>query len=614
MLQPIDDLAVELLLDGDMRHGRGRRGTVPVLLARREPDHVAGMDLLDRAALPLDPAAAGRDDEGLAQRVGVPRRPGPGLERDAGTGRTAGACAWNSGSMRTVPVNQSAGPLRDGCDPILLISIFPPVSCSRVRRRGQCRGRTPSARRTPTGGVQSAVPPARRSPLVGKEPGDLVARPAARTHQDDGHPCYGLAHVALRGPFEAIRGALQGVPQSRVSLLSRGSIKGQSSGEGRERSSKRLVRSCWVMGRISSTAGCDPGILGRSETDQRYLAAGTLPCEGPCPCPSCSGLPPDRQPGRSPVRASDDSNPPPGTRGNPDNIPFIGTRDPKGNPVRLARATGHVSNYAEAKVPAVHLARPPGDGQWRACHHPRSVVRGRRPEILEFYRDQIYGHVPANAPKVSWEVSQAEAGEREGTAIVKRAVGRIGDKPDGPRMNMTIHLPAKATGPVPLLLSITFGMRPARPVPARRAATEKSRTKEWHAAGRHRFPGRSPAQGWGFASLNYTEIQPDRADRWTEGVIGHTLKDGRTRPCDDEWGTIGALGLGISRAIDYLETDRAVNAKKIAITGALRLGKTVLWAAAQDQRVAAVFSAVSGEMGAALILCDWGETLDDMVQ
>jgi hypothetical protein len=93
VFQPIDDLAVELFLDGDMRHARGRRGAVPVLLARREPDHVAGMDFLDRAALPLDPAAAGRDDQGLPERMGVPRRPGPGLERDAGTGRTCRG--WN---------------------------------------------------------------------------------------------------------------------------------------------------------------------------------------------------------------------------------------------------------------------------------------------------------------------------------------------------------------------------------------------------------------------------------------------------------------------------------------------------------------------------------------
>ena len=123
VLQPIDDLAVELFLDGGMRHGRGRSGTVPMLLARREPDHVAGMDFLDRAALPLDPAATGRDDQGLPQRVGVPRRPAPGSNVTLAPAARAGACTWNSGSMRTVPVNQSAGPLLEGCEPLLLISM-----------------------------------------------------------------------------------------------------------------------------------------------------------------------------------------------------------------------------------------------------------------------------------------------------------------------------------------------------------------------------------------------------------------------------------------------------------------------------------------------------------
>ena len=87
LFQPIDHLTVELLLDGDMRHGRGRRGPVPMPHAWREPDHVTRTNLLDRAAFLLDPAAAGRDDEGLPQRVGMPRRPGAGFERDAGTGR-----------------------------------------------------------------------------------------------------------------------------------------------------------------------------------------------------------------------------------------------------------------------------------------------------------------------------------------------------------------------------------------------------------------------------------------------------------------------------------------------------------------------------------------------
>src|SRR5439155_12953067 len=88
LLQPVDRLAAKLLLDGDVRHRRGWRGAVPVLLTRLEPDHVAGADLLDRAALTLHPAATGAHDQSLAQRMRVPRRARARLERDAGA-----ACA-----------------------------------------------------------------------------------------------------------------------------------------------------------------------------------------------------------------------------------------------------------------------------------------------------------------------------------------------------------------------------------------------------------------------------------------------------------------------------------------------------------------------------------------
>src|SRR3954468_20482789 len=85
VFHPLDHLAVERLLDGDVRHGRGRRGAVPVLLARREPDHVARPDLLDWASPALRQAAASGHNQCLAERMGVPRRSGAGLERDAGT-------------------------------------------------------------------------------------------------------------------------------------------------------------------------------------------------------------------------------------------------------------------------------------------------------------------------------------------------------------------------------------------------------------------------------------------------------------------------------------------------------------------------------------------------
>ena len=84
LFHPIDNLAVELFLNGDVRHGRRRRGAVPVLFAGREPDHITRPDLLDRAAFALGPAAAGRHDESLAKRMLVPGCPGARLEGDAG--------------------------------------------------------------------------------------------------------------------------------------------------------------------------------------------------------------------------------------------------------------------------------------------------------------------------------------------------------------------------------------------------------------------------------------------------------------------------------------------------------------------------------------------------
>jgi hypothetical protein len=208
---------------------------------------------------------------------------------------------------------------------------------------------------------------------------------------------------------------------------------------------------------------------------------------------------------------------------------------------------------------------------------------------------------------------------------MRRVGAQMGDKPDGPKFTITMHLPAKLSKPVPVLLSITFGF----PAGARGQASAKKgqpavATGKNESAKAESAKGRGPGgfdplgevldRGWAYVSLNYSEIQPDRADRWTEGVIGLTLKPGQARPAPDEWGTISAWAWGISRAIDYLESDKAVDTKRIAITGASRLGKTVLWAAAQDERVAAVFSVVSGEMGASLIRRDWGETLDDMAQ
>jgi hypothetical protein len=306
---------------------------------------------------------------------------------------------------------------------------------------------------------------------------------------------------------------------------------------------------------------------------------------------------------RPPAEPPDDPKPPaPGTRGNPDNVPYIGKADPKGNPVRLAKATGHVSNYTEARVKPYTLPDPLVTFDGRRVTTAEVWAEERRPEILKFYRTEIYGRIPDNAPKVTWEVTETDSAARNGTAVLRRVVGRMSDRPDGPRLTLTVLSPAKADKPVPVLLSLTFG-----------SGVGKGKAPP-KAAGAFDPVAEVLGRGWAYASVGYTDIQPDWADRWTEGVIGLTLKPGQARPAPDEWGTISAWAWGVSRCLDYFETDKSVDARRVAITGASRLGKTVLWAAAQDERAAAVFAVVPGEMGASLIRRDWGETLDDMAQ
>jgi hypothetical protein len=307
--------------------------------------------------------------------------------------------------------------------------------------------------------------------------------------------------------------------------------------------------------------------------------------------------------------------------------------DAQGNPLRRATKTGHVSNYDEAKVGSYTLPDPLVLANGKPVRDADTWFKQRRPEILKLYETEIYGRVPANAPKVTWEVTTTDTNALDGTAVMKRVAGHIGDRPDGPRMNVTMYTPAKATGPVPIILCISFGFGAGGPRGNRGAgagaagagAAAAPGATNAPAPGRGALGGRGGggfgdpidliiARGCGYATVNYGDIQPDRANAFTNGVIGLTLSPGQTAPEPDRWGTISAWAWGISRIIDYFETDKTVDAKRVAIQGHSRLGKTVLWAGAQDPRIAVVFSSCSGEMGAALARRDYGETVDDMAQ
>jgi hypothetical protein len=259
--------------------------------------------------------------------------------------------------------------------------------------------------------------------------------------------------------------------------------------------------------------------------------------------------------------------------------------DANGNPLRRAIATGHVSNYDEAKVTPYTLPDPLVSADGTPVRTARDWPR-RRAEIVGLYESEIYGRIPAAAPRVTWVV-------REDHGPRKSIVGTIGSAADAPRINVTLDLPQKAAGRVPVILVLSFGGGGGPPVPDPPVAADIL------------------ARGWGFAKVGYQDIQPDRINTFDRGVIGVTSTGPRA---PDAWGTISAWAWGVSRIIDYLQTDPAVDGARIALFGHSRLGKTALWASALDTRIAAVFSSCSGEMGAALARRDWGETVDDMAQ
>jgi hypothetical protein len=191
-----------------------------------------------------------------------------------------------------------------------------------------------------------------------------------------------------------------------------------------------------------------------------------------------------------------------------------------------------------------------------------------------------------------------------GMAIMKKIVGTIGDKADAPKLNLSLFIPARAKGPVPVVLVIGFGFEGGKgPAQGTKSAT-----------GLGNVADQILGKGFAYASIKYTEIQPDQNNTYDKGVIGQTMKPGQSKPAPDEWGSISAWAWGISRCIDYLETDKAIDARCIGIQGTSRLGRTALWSAAQDDRVTVAFPAVCGEAAAAIARRDWGETVDDMAQ
>lgn len=297
-----------------------------------------------------------------------------------------------------------------------------------------------------------------------------------------------------------------------------------------------------------------------------------------------------------------------------------------------AQAEAEVINYDEAKVPAYVLP------ETLACADGTKVTTSeqwktvRRPEVLKLFREQVYGFSPGRPRGESFQEVSVDANALGGKAVRKQISIRLTGDMSGPRIDVLIYLPAKAGKAVPAFLGLNFlGNAAVHPDPGillnttwfvndrnrlylNNRPTEKTRGIDQA----HWQVEQVLARGYAFVTAYYGDIEPDHAEGWREGVRS-VFPAGPSdeavpsvRPIEtfapNAWGAIGAWAWGLSRIMDYLETDPGIDARQVALMGHSRLGKTALWAGAQDERFAVVISNNSGEGGAAIARRKFGES------
>lgn len=276
-------------------------------------------------------------------------------------------------------------------------------------------------------------------------------------------------------------------------------------------------------------------------------------------------------------------------------------------------------NYTEARVGQYTLPDVLRLADGGTVGDAATWFEKRRPEIVKLFEENQYGRCPGRPAEMSFDVFDKGTPAFGGKAIRRQVTIRFSKDKAGPQMDLLIYLPAGAGKPVPLLLNLGFSANNTMVNdPNVKVGTLWDRKQNQRVPATRGFGGLSVLpvleKGFGVATFNYGDVDPDALGSIAGGVRRLYLKDGQTEPAPDEWGSIAAWAWGISRAIDYFETDKDVDARRIAIMGVSRLGKTVLWAGAHDTRVAMVIASCSGEGGAALSRRNYGETIAHLVE
>jgi hypothetical protein len=275
---------------------------------------------------------------------------------------------------------------------------------------------------------------------------------------------------------------------------------------------------------------------------------------------------------------------------------------------------GIPANYREANVGTYTLPDPLVLSNGKPVKDAKTWVEKRRPEIVKLYEENQFGRTPERPAGMTFDVFEKGTPAFDGKAARRQVTIYLSSNKEGPHFDVLIYLPAGATKPVPLVLNMSFSANSSTVddpgvKPGEQWNRDKKRVPATPGGIGHLNVMPLLARGFGVATVYYGDIDPDFLGGIPNGVRSLYLKPGQTEFAPDEWGTISAWAWGASRIMDYFETDKGIDAKRVAIFGVSRLGKTVLWAGAHDTRFAAVIASCSGEGGAALSRRNYGETI-----
>lgn len=255
---------------------------------------------------------------------------------------------------------------------------------------------------------------------------------------------------------------------------------------------------------------------------------------------------------------------------------------------------GEIVNYDEDNVPEYTLPNVLQKADGKIVKTKKLWEKERRPEIISLFKQNIYGQMPAAFDSIKFELSKKVADAMNGLACLKEININIWNKGNKVTIPIVLFIPNNRKKPSPVFLLINNrSKRNTDP-------TRLVKSTFW------------PAElliekGYAIASFHVADAAPDKKDSYQNGVIDQLYPEQLTR--DDGMKAIGAWAWAASRVMDYFESDQDIDAKRVAIVGHSRGGKTSLWAGALDQRFAMVFSSCSGNSGASLSRRQYGETI-----